>query len=383
MAEQDGKYKGVRGQGQRQGMGRLRRAHAQDPARVSGLERQDEESEVFDRLGTLQGSSHAGETLLGRFNRIARSPASQPGEPGAVSGFAGNLINVRTPGGEEHSCTVRQALKKQIAGVRNPIAVGDRVHWIRERETCVINGLEPRRNQLERADSHNRSLIHVFAANIDCLAIVSSLGTPDFKPGLIDRYLVIAAANAIPAAVIINKCDLGEAAAAAAIYRPLGIPVFTTQAARGSGDPGVGQLREHLRGKTCVMAGQSGVGKSSLINALYPALLARIGVVADAGHGRHTTTSARSYLLDDGACLVDTPGVRECGITGLGRLTVGLSYPEIAALHPACRFADCSHLIEPDCAVRAAVADGRIQPSRWESYRSIITEDLASNAGSA
>ncbi len=233
---------------------------------------------------------------------------------------------------------MRQALKKQIKGVRNPISVGDRVHWLPDRGTGVITGLEPRINQLERADSHNRSLIHVFAANIDCLVIVASLGSPEFKPGLVDRYLLIAAANAIPACLVINKRDLGTAESALAIYRPLDYPVFTTQAILGDADAGVAQLREHLRGKTSVMAGQSGVGKSSLINALYPALGARIGVVANAGHGRHTTTSSRSYRCDDGGCLIDTPGVRECGITGLGRRDVGLYYREIRALHPLCRF---------------------------------------------
>jgi ribosome biogenesis GTPase len=370
-----GKKKGVRPR--RQGLGRLRRANTTDPARVSGLERLDEESEVFDRLGSRAGSSHAGETLLARFNRVARSPESATGEPGEVVGFAGAQVQVRTAEGEI-SCLVRQALKKQIAGVKNPLCVGDRVRFERTAEGGVIAGIEPRRNQLERADSHNRSLIHVFASNIDCLAVVASLGAPEFKPGLVDRYLVIAAANGIPAAVVVNKSDLGDATEALALYRSLGFPAFGTTAARGAEDPGVGELRAHLAGKACVFAGQSGVGKSSLVNALYPDVEARVGAVADAGHGRHTTTSARSYLLPGGGRLIDTPGIREFAITGLAALDVALLYPDLAARQSRCRFTDCTHLHEPDCAVITAVEAGEIAESRYESYRSIVEEDLAS-----
>jgi ribosome biogenesis GTPase len=374
------KKKGVKGHQRRQGLGRLRRANTQDPTRVGGLERLDEDDEVFDRLGTRSGSSHGGETLLARFNRVARSPASAPGEPGEVVGFAGATVLVRAADGRELACTVRQALKKQIAGVKNPLCVGDRVRYEAAPDGGAIAGIEPRRNQLERADSHNRSLIHVFAANLDCLAIIASLGSPELKLGLIDRYLVIAAANGIPAAVVINKADLGDAAPALELYRGLGYAAFATVAPAGERDAGVAELRAHLAGKACVVAGQSGVGKSSLINALYPDIGARVGAIADAGHGRHTTTSARGYPLPGGGRLIDTPGVRECAITGLRPLDVALLYPDIAAQQPKCRFTDCTHLHEPDCAVEAAVEAGAIAPSRYLSYVSIATEDLAASS---
>ena len=371
------KHKGVKGHQRRQGMGRLRRANTQDATRVQGLERLDEDSEVFDRLGTRSGSSHGGETLLARFNRVARSPASAPGDPGEVTGFAGNQVLVRAADGTQISCSVRQALKKQIKGVKNPLCVGDRVRYQASDEGGAIAGIEPRRNQLERADSHNRSLIHVFAANIDCLAIVASLADPELKPALIDRYLVIAAANDIPAAVVINKADLGEPSPILELYRGLGYATFSTAAARGVGDPGTRELGLYLADKVCVVAGQSGVGKSSLINALFPDLGARVGVVADAGHGRHTTTSARSYPLPGGGRLIDTPGVRECTITGLRPVDVALLYRDLAANHIRCRFRDCTHLHEPDCAVRAGVEAGTIAESRYASYVDIVCEDLA------
>ncbi|MBA2480044.1 MAG: ribosome small subunit-dependent GTPase A [Planctomycetes bacterium] len=378
MSGKQGKYKGVKGHNQRQGMGRLRRANTSDPGRVGGYERHDEDAEIFDRLGSLARASHGGESLLAKFNRLAGIPEQAGGERGEICGFAGTLTLVRAAAGAEVPCSVRQVLKKRVKGVKNPLCVGDLVTFERAADgSGVIDAVAPRRNQLERADSHNRSLIHVFASNIDALVVVSSLHEPDIKLGLIDRYLLIAAANRIPACLVINKSDLGDPSFALTLYRGIGIPCFAT-IATGTGDsgPDLAALREHLHGKACVIAGQSGVGKSSLVNTLFPGTGARVGVVADAGHGRHTTTSSRSYLMPDGARLIDTPGVRECSITGLVPLDVSLLYPDIAAFHQACHFKDCTHLHEPECAVRTAVEDGRIADTRYDSYCSIILEDL-------
>ncbi len=370
------KYKGVRGGSRRQGLGRLRRANTQERARVSGLEREHEDSEVFDRLGSRSASSHQGESLLARFNRVVRSPESVAGEPGAICAVEGASVVVRCPDASERTCTVRQALKKQIAGVKNVLAVGDRVRWQQTDGGAVITGIEPRQNQLERADSHNRSLVHVFAANIDRIAIIGSVGSPEFKPGLVDRYLVIASANRIAATVVVNKSDLADTAKIIELYRDLGFHAIATCASKGAQEAGVCALREHLCGATCVFAGHSGVGKSSLVNALHPELSVRVGEVALAGHGRHTTTSARSYLLPGGGSLVDTPGIRECSITGLDAQAVAHHYPELARLQPQCRFSDCAHLREPGCAVLEAVKRGAVAASRWASYRAILTEDL-------
>lgn len=372
----DSKYKGTRSDSPRQGMGRLRRANRKDVARISGWESRQDDDEYLEKHGHVGRRSHAGESLLARFNRLADEHRDEldSGESGEVCGFAGKTVLVRDAAGVEHDCEVRQMLKKRISGVKNPLCIGDRVRVTRESGGMVIAAVEPRRNQLARADSHNRSLIHVFAANVDCLLATSALAEPDLKYGLLDRYLLIAASNGIPAAVALTKTDLADPAVPLALYRRLGVPAFGVSALTGGGD--LPALREHLRGKSCVIAGQSGVGKSSLINALYPELAARTGRIADAGHGRHTTTSSRSYPLADGGRLIDTPGVRECGITGMVALDVALLYSDLALHHPNCRFVDCSHLHEPDCAVRAAVERGEIARSRYESYRSIVTEDL-------
>ena len=370
------KYKGTDRNNQRQGLGRLRRAHAQDTTRAGGWERIADDDAATERHALVQRRSHAGEHLLAKFNRLAGvlGEAAVTGELAEICGFLGKEVIVRLPDGCELSCSVRQVLKKQVKGVKNPLCVGDQVRIERSPDP-VITAFTPRRNQLARADSHNRSLIHVFAANIDRLVIVSALREPDLKYGLIDRYLLIAALNDIPAALVLNKADLADPAPAIALYRGIGLPVFATDCHAGTGD--LEGVRELLHGRACVVAGQSGVGKSSLVNALHPQFAARTGLVAGAGFGRHTTTAARSYALPDGGRLIDTPGIRECAITGIEAMDVALLYPDLARCQPHCHFTDCTHLHEPGCAVHAAVDSGEIAASRYESYRSIVEEDLA------
>jgi ribosome biogenesis GTPase / thiamine phosphate phosphatase len=372
----DPKYKGLRTYGQRQGMGRLRRANSQDSARVGGWERHSDDDTFLEKHGKNSRKSHGGEALLAKFNRLAGDSIATHtmGQPGHVCGFAGMTVLVRDGNGTEHSCVVRQNLKKRIAGVKNPLSIGDQVRFTVAANEGVIEAVCPRTNQLARTDSHNRALLHVFAANIDCLVIVAAMAEPEIKFGLIDRYLLIAAYNAINAIVVLTKSDLSDTSVPRALYASLQVPTFTASIVSGDG---IASLGAHLAGKVCVFAGQSGVGKSSLINALFPDLAARVGHVAMAGHGRHTTTSSRSYSVTNGGQLMDTPGIRECGITGMQPLDVALLYPDIAHYHPHCRFDDCSHLLEPDCAVQAAVTNGNIAASRYESYRSIIREDLA------
>jgi ribosome biogenesis GTPase / thiamine phosphate phosphatase len=373
--EQPNKYKGNDRYNPRHGLGRLRRAHATDGTRVTGWEQRVDDEAFIDRQAPVQKRSHAGEALLAKFNRLAGMVRQAIGEPGEICGFAGKDVVVRLAADQQElTCSVRQVLKKQVSGVKNPLCVGDLVQVDRASDPVIV-AVAPRRNQLARTDSHNRALIHVFAANLDRLVIVSAVREPELKYGLIDRYLLIAAMNDLPVALVLNKADLGDPAPAADLYRALGVPVFCTDARQGGGE--IEGLRALLRGSACVIAGQSGVGKSSLVNALHPQFAVRIGMVADEGHGRHTTTAARSYLLPDGGRLVDTPGIRECAISGVSGLDVALLYPDLAALHPRCHFTDCSHLHEPGCAVQDAVEAGTLAGSRYESYRSILDEDLA------
>ena len=162
------------------------------------------------------------------------------------------------------------------------------------------------------------------------------------------------------------------------LYRSLGYSVFLTCAAKPERSQSINELRAALQGLRCVFAGHSGVGKSSLVNALYPAFDARTGLVSHMLHkGRHTTTAARSYALPDGGGrLIDTPGIRECGVTGLTAIDVALLYPDLARYHHQCKFNNCTHTHEPECAIQAAVQRGDINTRRYMSYLGILSEDL-------
>lgn len=371
------KDKGLDGYARRSGMGRLRRANAKDGSRLGNLERHADDDGFLDRIGSSSRRGNSGETLLGKFNRLARDAASAEGRPGRVTGFDGADVLVRDEAGERPA-SVRRLLKKMRHGERNVLAVGDRVRVIDDgADRAVVVGVEPRRNQLARADSHNKALEQVLAANIDRLVIVAAVALPDLKPGLIDRYLLLAHLHEIEPVIVINKGDLGDAGQAQALYRSLGYAVHLTQAERGGEDPGVVALRTELRGLSCVISGQSGVGKSSLVAALHPGLSLRIGAVSDAqAKGRHTTNASRSYLLPDGIELIDTPGIRECGVGKIEPLDVALHYRDLAALQPQCHFPDCTHRHEPGCAVLRALEEGRLALSRYDSYCKIIAGDL-------
>ena len=370
-----GKDKGRGAYSSQDGMGRLRRAFAPGRVRDTGLERIGDDEDALEAHESVERRTNAGEGLIAKFNRLARDTADADGTPGTVCGFDGVGMMVRLADGSEHACQVRAVLKKMLSGVKSPLVVGDDVRVDDLEGDPVVTALLPRRNQLARADSHNKALEHIFAANIDHLVIVAALAMPELKTGLIDRYLTIAHHNEIEPVIVLNKIDLAHYDDIRELYASLGYQVFATDAARGTGD--IEALRSFLRGHSCVFAGQSGVGKSSLIKALYPAIDLRIGDVSTVQRkGRHTTTASRSYLLPDGGCLIDTPGIRECGITGMTPLDVALLYPDIAHFHQDCRFNDCSHRHEPDCAVVSAVEAGALDPRRYFSYVSIIDEDL-------
>ncbi|MFW5830317.1 MAG: ribosome small subunit-dependent GTPase A [Planctomycetota bacterium] len=335
-------------------------------------ERHDADERFADTTGSL----------LAKFNRLARDLADEPGQDADVCGFEGTRVLVRSREGLEIPCEVRRILKKQLTGVRSPISIGDAVRFqyieSSDQQEGVVVALLPRRNFLARTDSHNRALLHVFAANIDRMVIVASAAMPDLRPALIDRYLLISHAFDVQPVIVINKCDLTDSSATVRLYQDLGYPVHCT-ACRDTAGADLDGLRSSLAGGTCVFAGQSGVGKSSLIKALAPEQEIRIGAVSEVQQkGRHTTIAARSYRLPPDITLIDTPGIRECGIPALAPLDVALLYRDIARYHPECRFPNCSHIHEPDCAVQTAVKDGRIARSRYESYRAILAEDLVS-----
>ena len=270
-------------------------------------------------------------------------------------------------------CRIRSSLTAAETSFTNVVAVGDQVIVSDDGSGGgIIDDVLPRSSILARPDvfySHRRQVI---AANVDQLLVVSSWREPPFWPELVDRCLIAAQRNGLMPIVCVNKIDLAEDMQeledAALPYELMGHLVFKTSAVTGEG---IDVLREVLRTSTTAVAGMSGTGKSSLVSAVQPGLDLRVSAVSDSGEGRHTTTQATMLALDGGGFVVDTPGVREFGLAGLRRRELAAFYPEIARLAPGCRFNDCAHLEEPECAVSAGMESGVVPEARYRSYRAI------------
>ncbi len=271
-------------------------------------------------------------------------------------------------------CTLRSALTDADTGLTNAVAVGDRVILRPDgADRGLVEAVLPRRSLLARPDVARGHLRQPIAANADQLLVVAAWRDPAFWPELVDRYLVTAAAAGLQPIIAVNKidlaADLAEARAALRPYMALAYRVIFTSARSGQG---VAELRAALAGHMTVLAGLSGVGKSSLLSAVQPGLHLRAAEVSDHWHqGRHTTTQASLHRLQNGGYVIDTPGIREFGLAGLRRGDLAAYYPELAPLAGKCRFADCTHQAEPGCAVQAALRQGRIAPVRFDSYQKI------------
>jgi ribosome biogenesis GTPase len=217
----------------------------------------------------------------------------------------------------------------------------------------------------------------IVAANVDQVIVMFAAAKPDPHPRMLDRFLVIAEGNELPARVIINKIDLvGEEAARRRFddYARIGYPVHYTCVKTGAG---LESLRDVLNGRRSVLTGPSGVGKSSLLNALFPGANLRVGAISESvNKGRHTTVGALMLPLPgtDGGYVIDTPGLREVGLWALVPEQLDQCFPEIRGLSDQCRFADCRHISEPDCAVRAALRNGEISAARYDSYMKLLDE---------
>jgi ribosome biogenesis GTPase len=242
--------------------------------------------------------------------------------------------------------------------------------------SAAIAAVRPRRSVLARraAGGERARRAQPIAANVDQVVIVTATRDPDPNPRMLDRLLVIAEANDLPATVVVNKTDLARAPAAALArrYAPAGYRVLPTSAHSGEG---LRELRDLLHGRESVLAGPSGAGKSSLLNALEPDLGRRVGAISAKWRtGRHTTTAAELVPLAMGGYVVDTPGLREVGTWGIDPQQLASCFPEFRPYRDRCRFDDCRHRAEPDCAVRAAAADGTIDPDRLTSYVRLYEE---------
>jgi ribosome biogenesis GTPase len=278
----------------------------------------------------------------------------------------GKSMLVEDAAGALHRCVARRSL--------GSIVCGDRVNWqATGNQEGVITAIAPRRSVLSRADGTDRQ--RPLAANIDQIMIVAA-PEPVLEPFLVDKYTVAAElANAAPI-LVINKADLLDSAAhreldfRLADYVGTGYPVIYTSARQNSG---LEELSDRLAGNTSILVGQSGVGKSSLIKRLLPELDIAIGRLSEAsGQGRHTTTTTTLYHLAHGGDLIDSPGVRDFHLGQVDPDTLAAGFREFRPHIGHCRFNNCRHVSEPDCAVIAAVEDGLISARRLESYRKLL-----------
>ncbi len=288
-------------------------------------------------------------------------------------GFA----HVHTPDGVM-KCALRGKLKRGPRRARNVVAVGDDVVV---RPTAagegVIEQILERRSKLSRPDNFRPEVEHVIVANVDLLVAVSSVDEPPFNAGLVDRFTVAARVQELELLILLNKVDLGFPEEVRSVLDELKAVGFDYLPVSASTGEGLDLLRDRLRGKTAVFSGHSGVGKSTILNALIPDFRAKVAPVSErTGKGKHTTTRVELVHAPDlDAFIADTPGVKLFGIWGIPAVELGFFFPDFEPYIHDCRFNDCTHRNEPGCAVKEAVERGDISPRRYKSYLNIF-EDL-------
>jgi ribosome biogenesis GTPase len=276
--------------------------------------------------------------------------------------------------GELVRCGVRRILKTLAIDGRNAVAVGDRVWFLPGSEgQGVIEKVETRRGTILRSYQHRK---HIIASNVDQILIVSALEAPGLKLPLIDRYLISAETGGVRPIIILNKADLVDLADyqwVIGLYTQLGYETLATSAADGRG---LDRLRQIIMRGVTAFSGQSGVGKSTLLNAIQPGLNLRVREVSDwTSKGKHTTTHAELIRLNDGSgYVVDTPGLRQFELWGLDPAEVEGYFIEFRPYIPKCKFPDCSHTHEAECAVKEAVYWGQIDAGRYESYMKLYLQ---------
>ena len=296
---------------------------------------------------------------------------------GLITKSTGSWYQVQTPDGNRYEARIKGKFRIKGLTTTNPLAVGDQVDFEFEpgSDNAVINHLHPRKNYIIRKSINLSKQAQIIAANLDQAFLVVTLASPRTSLGFIDRFLVTAEAYSIPAVLIYNKLDLFSdegleiLAEYQSVYERIGYPCYTVSAKEGTN---IDLIQQLISNKTTFFSGHSGVGKSSLINALLPDLEIRTGEVSDwSDKGMHTTTFAEMHELPGGGFIVDTPGIRVLGVIDIEQAELSHFFPEMRDRLNQCRFNNCRHINEPGCAIVAAVEAGDIELSRYESYLSI------------
>ena len=295
-----------------------------------------------------------------------------------------NIYTVRTPDGAEHLCRIKGKVLKGCENVYNPITAGDKVEF----DSGLITALMPRRNAFTRWN-RKRFMKQIIAANLDILFCVAAPGEPPFRPRFLDKVIANSCrkySDEYEVVLVLNKCDLGigeEVAERLDVYCSMGYRIFQVSAKTGEG---LDALQSYAGGKVCAFAGQSGVGKSSLLNALSSQVSRRVGEVSRKyNRGRHVTNYAL-YVPDEenGGGIIDTPGIREIFVDSIEPQELILHFKEMAPYYGRCSFSTCTHTVEKGCALRDAVEKGLIYPDRYEAYLRTymeLTEQAASIYG--
>ncbi|RWU05526.1 ribosome small subunit-dependent GTPase A [Pedobacter chitinilyticus] len=296
---------------------------------------------------------------------------------GLVIKSTGSWYQVFAEDGHIYSCRIKGKFRIKGIQTTNPIAVGDNVDFELEpnAETGVINHLHDRKNYIIRKSINLSKQTQVIAANLDQAFLIVTLASPRTSLGFIDRFLVTAEAYDIPTCLIFNKLDiysddgLDILADYKAIYENIGYSCYEVSALQGTN---IAQIEALLKDKVTLFSGHSGVGKSSLINAILPDFDLKTGEISESSDkGQHTTTFAEMHHLPFGGYLIDTPGIRELGIVDIEKEELSHFFVEMRERLNQCKFNNCRHINEPGCTIIKAVEEGEIEPSRYDSYQSI------------
>jgi ribosome biogenesis GTPase len=300
---------------------------------------------------------------------------------GIITKSTGSWYTVRQDDGSHLKCKLKGQFRIWDIKTTNPVAVGDRViyEFIRGREIGVITQILKRDNYIIRKSKKLSKVSHIIASNIDQAYLIASLIMPHTSTGFIDRFLVTAEAYHIPAGIVFNKTDLYDDAVRREqdhlrqVYSSIGYGVFEVSALTGEGMNG---LKEALRDQSSLFTGNSGVGKSALINVIIPGLTIKTQSISQYHlKGVHTTTFAEMYAIPGGGFIIDTPGIREFGLIDFKKEEVAERFPEMRVLMHQCQFHNCTHVHEPHCAVIKALENGEIDPGRYRNYLSILNDE--------
>ena len=299
---------------------------------------------------------------------------------GRVIKSTGSWYDVRNDAGKVVLCRLRGKIRLDGLRTTNPVAVGDLVSYEKERDkdTCVIDKILPRTNVIVRKSVNLSKESHIIASNVDQAILVATIAQPRTSTGFIDRFTVTAEAYHIPVVIVFNKCDIYDeeqnamAEKLMKVYNSIGYESFVISAKTGYN---CDRLMAIMKDKMSVFSGHSGVGKSALVNRLDPNLNIRVGEISDVHEkGKHTTTFAQMYELGFGGYIIDTPGIKEFALYDMEKETLAQRFPEMRALMLECRFNNCTHLHEPECAIKNAVEQGVIADWRYENYCNMMDD---------